>query len=216
MNLDLRVYLVTGESDSATTLKTVSAAVAGGVTAVQYRNKHEDTRARSAVAGRLASALEASGLPLLVNDDVEAAQTPGVAGVHLGPDDMHPGKARDLLGPDALIGWSIHDLDQLSDNDAIDASDYLAASPVWETQTKLDTTPPLGLEGVKALRIAMPERLPLVGIGGISADNAGDLIRAGAGGIAIVSAIWNATDPASMARRLRAIVDAALEARNGS
>ena len=213
MNLDLRVYLVTGEGDSETTLERVSAAVAGGVTAVQYRNKHEGRSSRRAMAGRLASALEASAIPLLVNDDVEAAQVAGVAGVHLGPDDTHPARARELLGPSALIGWSIHDLSQLADKEAIDACDYLAASPVWETQTKLDTTPPFGLDGVQKLRAAMPEGLPLVGIGGIDATNAGDLIRAGADGIAIVSAIWSAPDPEAAARRLHKVVDEALTER---
>lgn len=214
MNLDLRVYLVTGGGASLDAI--VVEAVAGGVTAVQLRDKHGDTHARVSAARRLATALEGSGVPLLLNDDVEAAQAAGLAGVHLGPDDMHPARARARVGPNAVIGWSIHDLRQLGDAEAIDACDYLAASPVWPTPTKLDTTEPLGLDGVSTLRAEMPEHLPLVGIGGIDADNAADLVRAGADGIAVVSAIWAASDPKAAARRLRTIVDAALDARGAS
>lgn len=214
MSLDFRIYLVTGESASSASAEAViSAAVAGGVTAVQLRDKLGDTRARVSTARRLASVLEASAVPLLVNDDVEAARLAGVAGIHVGPDDIHPARARERLGPDAVIGWSIHDMGQLTDTDAIDACDYLAASPVWATPTKPDTTEPFGLDGVTALRAAMPERLPLIGIGGINTDNAGDLIRAGADGIAVVSAIWAAPDPAAAAQRLRSVVDAALDVR---
>lgn len=214
MSLDLRVYLVTGDgARSASSEAVVSAAVAGGVTMVQLRDKRGGTQARTSAARRLGSMLASSGVPLLVNDDVEAACAAGAAGVHLGPEDTHPARARERLGPDALIGWSIHDPTQLADTEAIDACDYLAASPVWPTSTKLDTTAPLGLDGVTALRAAMPKRLLLVGIGGIDAGNAADLIHAGADGIAVVSAIWSAPDPAAAAQLLRTVVDAALDAR---
>jgi len=162
----------------------------------------------------LAPVLARTSVPLLLNDDVEAAHLAEADGVHVGPNDCHPAEARSLLGPNALLGWSIHNLGQLADTEALAACDYLVASPVWVTPTKTDTTPPLGLEGVRALRAAMPDHLPLVGIGGITAANAGEVIRAGADGVAVVSAIWSAPDPAGAARRLRTVVDAALKERS--
>lgn len=215
MSLDLRVYLVTGGGPSdAATEAILSAAASGGATAVQLRDKQGGTTGRVSAARRLASVLGPLGVPLLLNDDVEAARVAGVAGVHVGPDDLHPAQARAILGPDKVIGWSIHHIDQLADREAIDACDYLAASPVWSTLTKRDTTTPLGLDGVRALRAAMPAQLVLVGIGGITAENAADLIRAGADGIAVVSAIWDAPDPADATHQLREIVDTVLAERN--
>lgn len=214
MTLDLRLYLVSGDralDDESAAI--VAAAIAGGVTIVQLRHKRAATSALVATADQVRESIGASGVPLIVNDDVEAARLTGAAGVHVGPDDMHPAQARSLLGPDAIIGWSIHTLAQLSDDRAMAACDYLAASPVWATATKPDTTAPFGLDGVRALRAAMPARLPLVGIGGIDATNAADVIQAGADGVAVVSAIWSAPDPAAAARALRTAVDGALAAR---
>ena len=213
MNLDVRLYLVTGE-DISDGQAVVMAAVAGGVTMVQVRAKHGTTAERAGAAQRLSWALAPLGVPLLINDDVVAARLAGADGLHLGPDDMHPAMAREIIGPSVVLGWSLHSFDQLADSDALDACDYLAASPVWATPTKTDTTPPLGLEGVRALRAAMPAQLPLVAIGGITAATAGDVIRAGADGVAVVSAIWSAPDPEGAAGRLRAIVDAALNERS--
>ncbi len=211
---DPRLYLVTGEEvGDERAERIVAAAVAGGVTLVQLRHKTGDTAARVAAARRLASVIANTHVPLLLNDDAEAAQEAKTAGIHLGPDDMPPAGAREVLGPRAIIGWSIHDLGQLDDANAIASCDYLAASPVWPTTTKLDTTPPFGLDGVRALRAKMPPELPLVGIGGITVENAADVIRAGADGVAVVSAIWSAADPEDAARRLRAVVDAALAER---
>lgn len=211
---DPRLYLVTGDmaaGDRAEQI--VAAAVAGGVTLVQLRHKSGGTEARVEAARRLASVVARKHVPLLMNDDAEAAQEAKIAGVHLGPDDMPPAAAREVLGAEAIIGWSIHDLSQLDDAYAIAACDYLVASPVWPTQTKLDTTPPFGLDGVRKLRAAMPSHLPLVGIGGINAENAAEVIRAGADGVAVVSAIWSAADPEAATRRLRDIVDVALAER---
>lgn len=213
MNLDVRLYLVTGE-DTSNGRAVVMAAVAGGVTLVQVRAKLGTTAERTGLAQRLALALAPLGVPLVINDDVAAARLVGAAGLHVGPDDMHPAKAREILGPSAVIGWSVHRLNQLADIAALDACDYLAASPVWATPTKTDTTMPLGLEGVRTLRAAMPAHLPLVGIGGVTVANAGEVIRAGADGVAVVSAIWSAPAPAAAAGRLRAVIDAALNERS--
>lgn len=213
MKPDLRVYLVSGDTGPGRTLADVAvAAAAGGATMIQVRDKNAETdtmrNAVRSVAERLRQ--NGHGVPVLVNDDPTAADEEPAAGLHLGPDDIAPRRARQMLGSDAIIGWSIHDQHQLADHDAVAACDYLAASPVWATPSKTDTTPPLGLSGVAALRRAMPDRLGLVAIGGITETNAADVIEAGADGIAVVSAICAAEDPEQASRRLRELVDSAL------
>lgn len=211
MSVDVRVYLVTGEVGPGRSLaEVVAGAVAGGVTLVQLRDKTGDAEAVSATATTLRDSLDRSGVPLLVNDDPPTVTRSGAAGVHLGPGDLHPRKARDLLGPEAVIGWSIHSVAQLDDAAAVEACDYVAASPVWATPTKTDTTPPLGLEGLAILRARLPSNSALVGIGGIDETNAASVIAAGADGVAVVSAICAAADPTAATRRLRAVVDEAL------
>jgi thiamine-phosphate pyrophosphorylase len=202
---DLGVYLVTAEPASQRTIGVVQAAVAGGVRVVQLRDKIATTDQRIAVLQQLQAVLPPDVI-LIVNDDVEAATTvPGV-GIHVGPDDDHPARLRRLLGNDVVIGWSIHDRRQLDDHDALAAADYVAASPVWPTLTKIDTTAPWGLDGVRALRAGLPEDLPLVGIGGVNAGNAAEVISAGADGVAVVSAIAAAADPQAAAAELVNIV----------
>jgi thiamine-phosphate pyrophosphorylase len=105
-----------------------------------------------------------------------------------------------------VVGWSIHDRDQLGDHRALAACDYVAASPVWPTPTKIDTGTPWGLDGVTELRAGLPPDLPLIGIGGIAAGNADQVITAGADGVAVVSAICAAVDPRSAAAELAGVV----------
>jgi thiamine-phosphate pyrophosphorylase len=205
----LGIYLVTAEPADAKTIDTVLAAVAGGVRLVQLRDKSADTERRIALLRQLHDQLRGSGTTLIVNDDVEAAiAVPGV-GVHVGPDDLHPAEVRRRLGDRACVGWSIHSRDQLCDAAALRASDYVAASPVWPTPTKSDTTRPFGLNGVRELRSSLPADTPLVGIGGINAVNAGEVINAGADGVAVVSAICAAPDPRAAAAELHSIVSGA-------
>ena len=205
---DLGVYFVTAEPATKTTPGVVSSAVAGGVRMVQLRDKQSDTDRRIALLQRLRSSVP-DDVMVIVNDDVRAAvAVPGV-GVHVGPDDDHPARVRELLGSDAVIGWSIHDRDQLDDRDALLACDYVAASPVWPTPTKTDTSAPWGLDGVRALRSVLPQDVPLIGIGGINARNAAEVIIAGAAGVAVVSAIASAVDPQAAAAELVDIVNRA-------
>lgn len=213
MRPDVRLYLVTGETVGRPLADVVRAAVDGGVTLVQLRDKRADRTELAERYARLRDALAGSGVPVLLNDDADAAADVGADGMHVGPDDLAPDDARRRLGPDALIGWSIHRPEQLAEPARLAASDYLAASPVWPTPTKTDTTGPLGLNGVARLRREMPETLPLVAIGGIGPGNAASVVEAGADGVAVVSAVCAADDPESAARRLRRAVDDALDAR---
>jgi thiamine-phosphate pyrophosphorylase len=203
---DLRVYLVTDPGTAALD-EVVAAAVAGGVTCVQVRDKRATSQARADRARALRAILPAE-VAVIVDDDVEAARS--VDGLHVGADDVAPSIARAALGPDAVIGWSINHLDQLLDDAQLAACDYVAVSPVWATATKPDATAPFGLPGVRAVADGLAGRLPLVAIGGIDRDRAADVIRAGAGGVAVVSAICAAPDPRAAAEHLRHVVDSAL------
>lgn len=212
MTLDLRLYLVTDPSyDDLDAI--VAAAVAGGVTCVQVRDKNGTSAQREAAVARLRTGLPPS-VAVLVNDDLAAARAGD--GLHVGVSDTDPVTARALLGPDAVIGWSVNDVAQLEDAEQLAACDYVAASPVWSTPTKTDTTAPFGLDGVRELAALLGGRLPLVAIGGIDRDNVADVVAAGADGIAVVSAICAAEDPSSAAAGLLRAVDQGLATRGGA
>jgi thiamine-phosphate pyrophosphorylase len=178
--------------------------VEAGVSMVQLRDKASSTRELVRFARALKDALGPRGVPLIVNDRADVAFAAGADGVHVGRSDLAPGEARRLLGPDAIIGASVESMapDEL---EAAREADYLAVSPVFATPSKLDAAPPLGLEGVEALRARVD--LPTVGIGGIDAENAEAVTRAGASGVAVISAILSAEAPAEAARALRASVE---------
>lgn len=205
----LRLYLVTDTALAGGRSLTdiVLAAVAGGVTIVQLREKLATTRGFVEQARAVKSALRGSGIPLIINDRLDVALAVGADGVHLGDDDMPCDEARRLLGPAAIIGVSLAG----PPKGDIEGADYVAASPVFTTGTKPDAGPALGLTGVSALRQAVD--YPLVAIGGIGEHNAPQIIKAGADGIAVVSAIMTAEDPTQAAARLKSVVDAALELR---
>jgi thiamine-phosphate pyrophosphorylase len=204
----LRLYLVTDRSLAAgrSLTEIVLAAVAGGVTIVQIRDKDATTRDFVEQGRSLKAALTGFHVPLIVNDRLDVAQAIGADGVHLGDDDMPCDAARLILGPTAIIGVSLTSTqgDAAKDTNA----DYFAVSPVFTTGTKPDAGPALGLAGVETLRRTV--RRPLVAIGGIDRHNAAGIIAAGTDGIAVISAIISADDPESAAADLRNQVDAAL------
>lgn len=200
--LDLGVYLVTTPMPDLEHV--VAEALAGGVRVVQLRDKHASSEQLRGQAGRLLPLCEQWGAALLVDDDLAAARV--AHGVHVGPDDVHPADARASLGPDAVVGWSLNHLAQLDDAAALEACDYLAVSPVWSTPTKPEATAPWGLDGVREVVAAVAGRLPVVAIGGIDATNAGEVVRAGADGVCVVSAICASSDPRAAAQQLRTAV----------
>jgi thiamine-phosphate pyrophosphorylase len=181
-------------------IATVLAGVAGGATIVQLRDKDADDAALVAAARALRAELAPLGVPLIVNDRVAVAEAAGADGVHIGQDDGDPAAARALLGPDALIGLSVTRAAEIA---TVDASvvDYVGLGPVFATATKPDAAPALGLAGARAIAARLP--VPWIAIGGIDAANAADVIAAGAAGIAVVSAICAADDPAEAAAGLR-------------
>jgi thiamine-phosphate pyrophosphorylase len=187
----------------------------GGATLVQLRDKKSETRAMVEAARTIKQALAPFGVPLVVNDRIDVALAAESDGVHLGPDDMAVEDARRLLGPNALIGMSVK---SVADAEAalVDLIDYVGSGGVYVTSSKEQKTAPIGLEGlariVGVLHRRAP-RLPVCGIAGIDAGNAAAVISAGADGIAVISALSLAPDPAAAARSLCGIVDAMLAKR---
>lgn len=178
----------------------VEAAVRGGATAVQLREKNCCTRDFVELGRALARLLAPLDVPLIVNDRLDVALAIGAAGVHIGQRDMDYAAARRLLGPDAVIGLSIETVEQARAAESLDA-DYLGVGPVFPTPTKADAAAALGLAGLAQVRAV--SRHTLVAIGGIAVGNARQAIDAGADGVAVVSAICAAGDPERAARELR-------------
>jgi len=177
----------------------VVAAVNGGVTMVQLREKTASTRACIEQARVLKRLLAPLRVPLLINDRIDVVLAAGADGAHVGQQDMPVALARQLLGPAAIIGLSITELGQVRDRD-VELADYLGVGPIFAQSTKLDATPPLGLDGLAEVRRATGK--PIVAIGGVSAANADAVRSAGADGIAVVSAIMGADDPRAAAAAL--------------
>jgi thiamine-phosphate pyrophosphorylase len=211
-SIDCALYLVTDRQLAAgrPLEGVVAAAVTGGCTVVQLREKEASTREMLALACRLRAVLAARGVPLLVNDRVDVALACGAAGVHLGQDDMPCREARRILGEEAVIGVSVSTVEEARRAEA-DGASYLGVGPVFATPTKTDAPPATGLAGLCAIRAAT--RLPIVAIGGIKATNAAQIVASGADGIAVVSAIVAAADPGAASRELDGIVRAALARR---
>jgi thiamine-phosphate pyrophosphorylase len=203
--VDLSVYLVADPSATRgrVLLDVVRAAVHGGATAVQLRDKHASARALAESARALVALLRPLGVPLLVNDRVDVAAVAAADGAHVGQSDLAAADARRLLGPAALLGVSAT---TAAEARAIDPAiaDYVGAGPVFPTGSKDDADPPTGLDGLAAIRAATA--LPVVAIGGIGVANAADVVRAGAHGVAVISAICSADDPEGAARALAAAV----------
>lgn len=206
----LRLYLVTDQllmgTDGAprTLTDVVAAAVQGGVTCVQLREKQLSTRDFFAQACLLKDLLTPLNIALIINDRIDIALACGAQGVHLGQSDMPVREARRLLSPEVFIGWSVETLDDVSRSTTLPV-DYLGVSPIFATPTKTDTSRPWGLEGLRSVRAA--SSLPLVAIGGIHAGNAREVLQAGADGLAVVSAICSSQDPRAAAQTLRNLCD---------
>ena len=189
----------------------------GGATLVQLRDKLSATRAMIEEARAIKKALADSGVPFVVNDRVDVAMAADADGVHLGQDDMAVEDARQLLGPDAIVGLSIKSVAE-AEAAPLALIDYVGSGGVYVTASKQQNNPPIGPAGlariIAALRCRAPD-LPVCGIAGIDANNAGEVIAAGADGVAIISALSLTPDPAAAARTLRDIVDGML-AKRGS
>jgi thiamine-phosphate pyrophosphorylase len=191
------------------------AVVGGGATVLQLRDKKGTTRAMIARAREMIAALEASGVPLLIDDRVDVALAAGAAGVHLGQEDMPAEIARRLLGDQAIIGITVRSEDEARAA-PVDHADYVGVGGVFSTVSKDNPAPPIGLAGLTRLAAILRRRrpgIPIVAIAGIDAGNAADIVAAGADGVAVISALAKAKDAKAAARELRGIVDDALNKR---
>jgi thiamine-phosphate pyrophosphorylase len=177
----------------------VLAAVQGGATMVQLREKEASTRAFIEEARALKAALTGHHVPLIINDRVDVALAIDAEGVHVGQTDMPVETVRALAGPGKIVGLSITSREQILRPDAA-AADYLGIGPIHAQSTKTDASTPLGIGGFAALRRLT--RKPSVAIGGVKAEHAQALFEAGADGLAVVSAIMAADDGTEAARAL--------------
>ncbi|WP_048305585.1 thiamine phosphate synthase [Halomonas sp. PR-M31] len=194
MTFDLSLYLITDPKMCAERglVETVMAAVRGGVTMVQLRDKHASDAELIEQAKALKKALVGSGVPLIINDRLEVALAADADGLHIGQTDGNAAAARKALGSDAILGLSINTAEQLAKADT-SLLDYVGLGPVFATATKSDHESPLGFDGLAALAAISP--LPSVAIGGLQAQHVDAVEKAGARGVAIISAICAALDP---------------------
>jgi thiamine-phosphate pyrophosphorylase len=180
-------------------IETARRAVAGGATMVQLRHKHASTSTMIEVGRALKAALASTGIPLIVNDDIEAACAIDADGVHVGQSDIGTGSARQRIGKDRILGLSIGSIEEARTLDP-SCVDYVGIGPVFPTSTKPGHPPAIGFDGLAA--IARATALPAVAIGGLKKDHVAVVLAAGASGIAVVSAICGRPDPELAARNL--------------
>lgn len=206
--VDWSVYVITDQhvAGDRSIIDVVRAAIRGGATVVQLREKTATTREMIELGRALHELTAAAGIPLIVNDRVDVALAVGAEGVHLGVDDMPVALAREILGPERIIGASPETIEGARQAEQ-DGADYLGIGDVYGTPTKGDAGQPIGLEGLA--RMVGAVSIPVVAIGGIHPENAGAAIEAGAAGVAVISAVVGAADPAAAAERLGAAVRAA-------
>ena len=190
--LDYRVYLVTDTVyfNDDNIWNKMEAALRGGVTLVQYRDKTQESRILYERALKMKALCDKYNVPMLVDDRADIAFAVGAAGVHVGQSDLPAEVARRMLGADAIIGVSAHNAEEALAAEAAGA-DYLGCGAVYPTGTKKDTSV-IGVESLKAIRAVT--KLPFVGIGGVTLANYRDVLNVGADGAAIVSAILSADD----------------------
>jgi len=206
--LDLSLYLVL-DPDLCRThsmVETTMAAIAGGATIVQLRDKKVGTEGLIRIGRELMDAMTGTGVPLIVNDDIDAAIAIGADGLHVGQDDVPSRAARERLGRDKIIGLSIED-EAVARKVDPSVVDYVGIGPIFATPTKPDHKPAIGFDGLRQLiKIA---GLPSVAIGGLKLDHVDRVLKSGANGLAVVSAICGQPDPESAAARISGALKAA-------
>jgi thiamine-phosphate pyrophosphorylase len=205
--MDPSLYVVLDRTASAgRDLEVIlDATLAGGCRMIQLREKEWPSGRLLPLAERLRNRCRRSGATFIVNDRVDLALAVGADGVHLGQDDLPPRAARPLLRPGMVLGRSTHSVGQAREAQA-DGADYIAVGSMFPTRTK----PDFQLVGPELIRAIRPEtRSPLVGIGGVTRENVAEVIRAGADGVAVISAVCGAPDPAAATREFLAAIRAA-------
>lgn len=204
--LDLKLYLITANSDALDFDDRIRQAIAGGVSCVQYREKNLTRRKRFRVAVRLRKITNEFNIPLLINDDVDLAKYVLADGVHLGQMDTNWKIARSLLGPEAIIGLSIENPEQAKI--CCDAGvDYFGVGPIFPTASKVNAAVPVGIKGLKLITKKLKGK-PSVAIGGIQLSQTDAVLKCGVSGIAVISGIMQQINPYMAAKNYREMIDA--------
>jgi thiamine-phosphate pyrophosphorylase len=205
------LYLITDDRlDEATLLDKLNAALAAGADVVQFRDKRSDRAAVEQTGRRVAEACRAAGALFIVNDDAELAAALDADGVHVGQDDAPPASARAIVGPTKLIGLSVSHLPEATAAENDPDVDHIGFGALFLTPTKPDAEP-AGPDMLAEARTRYSA--PIVGIGGITAANLAQAFAAGADSVAVVSAVFSATDPGQATRDLLAAIERARQAR---
>lgn len=206
--MDCTLYVITDAklSRGRSHLEVAQAAIEGGASIIQFRDKEMSTRQLVETARKIKELTDEASIPLIINDRLDVALAVDADGVHVGQDDMPAALARQLIGPHKILGVSASTVEEALQAER-EGADYVSASPVFTTPTKPDAPPPTGLEGLRAIVEAV--NLPVIAIGGINEKNAAEVIEAGAQGIAVISAVISAPDIVAAARHLRETVEAA-------
>ncbi len=199
--IDWSVYLVTDRRTrpGRTILDVVRAAVQGGAGAVQLREKDGPARETVELGRAVLEITRPAGIPLIVNDRVDLALVLDAEGVHVGQNDLPAPEVRRLIGPDRWLGVSVTTIEQTRKALA-DGADYLGAGDVFGTASKSDAGEPIGLDGLR--EIVALAHVPVVAIGGVTLGNTPSVIRTGAAGVAVISAVFGADDPEQATRSL--------------
>lgn len=202
--VDYSLYVITDQRTAGgrSLVEVVQVAIRGGATVIQLREKEASTRKMLSLGRQLQELTRRVGLPLIVDDRVDLALALQAEGVHLGQDDMPAEVARKLIGPDRILGVSARSVAEAKEAEAAGA-DYLGVGDIFGTPSKLDAGAPIGLE--RFAEIVRSVSIPVVGIGGVTLENAPLVMQSGAAGVAVISAVIGAPDPEAAARRLHQI-----------
>lgn len=207
--IDLSVYLVLDPDlcgGAQGMIETTRAAVQNGATCVQLRAPHWKKRALVECGRALKSVLADFNVPLIINDHADVCLAVDAEGLHIGQDDLSPLDARAIIGSEKILGLSVSNTQELAAVD-IRLVDHLGIGPIFSTSTKPDASAALGLDGFEALASRKP--CPVVAIGSIKVPIVGDLIRSGADGVAVVSAICGQANPGEATKQLARAVQSA-------
>lgn len=205
----LSVYFIMGTANTTRQpLDVVKEAIQGGITMFQFREKGEEAlrgEEKKQLARQIQALCQETNVPFIVNDDVQLAIDLDADGVHVGQEDTNAKDVRQRIG-NKILGVSTHNLDEVKQA-MKDGADYVGMGPVYPTETKKDTRSVQGVSLITEVR-RHGLQIPIVGIGGITYDNAAPVIQAGADGVSIISAISQSADPKRAAEELKSLVEA--------
>jgi len=204
--IDLRLCVITdvGMVADRSLEGVVLGAIEGGATVIQYRDKRATMRAKFGAASALSSVVKERGVRFMVNDHADLAVAVRADGVHLGQDDLPVSAARRIVGAGAVIGVSAGSVAEARQAQS-DGAEYVSVGPIYTTRTKPDAGPPVSAELVR--EIVRSVQIPVVAIGGIDASNVEVVMALGVSGVAVVSAVMKAADPAHATREIAEIIE---------